>query len=379
MDAVENLRIKYVDYSNLTPNEIRITHKEIEESIVYYPLGNVYYNIHKTANLELIKIPRLIPQEHREVEENWFVERLHDQCIEYAIKFLQVEALKKYIIRNHKSILVNNPFFHLFYTVYPVNKNLEAVKEIIQILVNNYDDYHQLISDLVCPKRGLEYILDIIYDILPDDENNLCSICLKTEPKKFLINICKCTTPTHVKCLVELNKHKPLKNCSVCKDDFKVNEPVLLTKSGVRIQPVNERLFFPHNDIYPQPQMSTQSLCKVGGMSRLTLAIMYLQVSRVKELLKEKEILEELPSSYFGYSGYKQTAIHAICVGSLPSNAYISFGDNSLRYCVILINLLNTGKFDLKQKDAFGKTPMDYAQETKLDFLELVLKKRLDN
>jgi hypothetical protein len=49
-------------------------------------------------------------------------------------------------------------------------------------------------------------------------------------------------------------------------------------------------IFFPHNDLYYGPCISTKKLIKVDGMSRLTFAIMYLQVSRVEELLNGQKI-----------------------------------------------------------------------------------------
>ncbi len=370
MNTVEYFRNKYINYNNQTPNEPRYKKDGLLDDITYYPLAFTYYNIY---NKNLLKLPFITAPENKEVEEKWFLNRLHDQQIDYAIKFLQVEALKKFIIKNHKSVLFVNPFYQLFYTHYPVDKNLEAAKKIIQILIDNYDDHYELITKLSLPNKEMIYIMDLLYEFLPDDPDNLCSICLQTEPKKLLINICNCKTGAHTNCLIKLNEHKPLDKCSVCKGKYKINQPVVRTQSGIIIKPEKEKLFFPYNDIYREPLMSSDALNKYVGMSRLTMAIIYLQVERVKELLNEKEILDNLSTYYFGYEGYKQTPIHAICTGNLPSNAHFNMGDNDRKYYDILILLLKTKKINLEQKDAFDKTPMDYVIQYRLNALRMPL------
>lgn len=370
MNTVEFFRNKYLDYSSKIPNEPRIKKDGNVDDIIYYPLANTYYNIY---NKELIKLPFVPIPENKQVEEKWFFERLYQQQIEYAIKFLQVESLEKHIKKNYKSLLLTNPFYQLFYVNYPIDKNIEASKQIIKILIDNYDDYYELITQITISKKEQEYILDLLYSFLPLDPDNLCQFCLQTEPKKMLINCCDCICKTHAKCLEKLNEFKPLKECSVCKSKYKINEPVIRTCSGIMIKPECEKIFFPFNDLYREPLLSNPYLHKFEGMSRLTMAIIYLQVRRVKELLEEKEILDGLSDYYFGYSGYKQSPIHALCTGNLYSNAHYNFPTNSQKYLVILNMLLKTKKFDIKQKDAFGKIPMDYAEEHKLYSLKNLL------
>lgn len=362
-NTVEFFRNKYLDYSNQIPNEPRIKKDGNIDEIIFYPLTNTYYNIY---NKELIKLPFVPTLENKQVEEKWFFERLYAQQIEYAIKFLQVESLEKYIIKNYKSLLLNNPFYQLFYVNYPIDKNIEASKQIIMILIDNYDDNYELITQITLPKKEQEYILDLLHSFLPLDPDNLCQFCLQTEPKKMLIKCCDCICKTHAKCLEKLNEYKPLKECSVCKSKYKINEPVIRTQSGIIIKPEYEKIFFPYNDLYREPLLSDTSLFKFEGMSRLTMAIIYLQVHRVKELLEEKEILDRLADYYFGYSGYKQSPIHALCTGNLYSNAHYNFSTNSQKYLIILNMLLQTKKFDISQKDAFDMTPMEYVEKYKL-------------
>lgn len=94
-------------------------------------------------------------------------------------------------------------------------------------------------------------------------------------------------------------------------------------------------------------------------MARLTFAIMYLQVSRVEELLKEQEILE-------GLSNYRVNDIHpliSLAHGNMPGNCSINLGDNIVKYKQIFIHLLNTNKIKLTPKDKFNKSLEDYIKE----------------
>jgi hypothetical protein len=352
---------KCVDYSNTTQNELRFFENE-QDFRIYYPLGNMYPNKYSE---QLLKLPFTCLSENNIVEKEWFNERLQDQQIKYAIEYLQVDALKKFVKRNHTSVvLFMNPFFHLFYTIYPIQKNIEATKQIIQILVDNYDDHYNLITKLQIVKKEDKFVLNLMYDFLPEDENNVCSICLKTEPKKFLIHTCTCKTPAHANCLIELNKYKKLDTCMVCKTKYKINEPIARTMSGIIINEVlDETIYFPFHDMYYAPLLNNPQLEKYSGMSRLTMAVMYLQVERVKELLQKQDVLDELPNYYFGYPAYKQTPIHALCTGNFPTNASMSFKSNVPKYVKILKMLLDTNKIDKYATDAFGKTAYDIVIE----------------
>ena len=361
--------INKVDYTDLTINEPRINKDGRLEDIIFYPLGNIYYNLY---NKKSFKLPLGIDEKSK-VEEKWFFSKLKEEQIKYAIQFLQIKALEKYIIKNYKTISFKNPFYYLFYTEYPINKNLKETKQIINILINNYDNYHELILNLRIPKKTDKYILELLYSFLPDDDDNLCSICLKTEPKNMLINTCVCKTATHAECLIKLNSYKKLDNCSVCKTKYNVSEPIYRTMSGLVIRDIKyDELYFPYNDLYYQPLINNTEIVKVSGMNRLTMAIVYLQTKRVEELLKDKEIIDGLSNYYFGYDGYKQTPLHALCSGNLYSNAHISFGDNMIKYLKITKLLLDTKKININAKDIFNKTAIDYINENNLNIFKYI-------
>jgi hypothetical protein len=90
------------------------------------------------------------------------------------------------------------------------------------------------------------------------------------------------------------------------------------------------------------------------------MAIMYLQVGRVRELLQDNEILDALPNLTMGYD---DTPLAMLAQGNMPTNAHISFGNNMTKYVLIMEMLLNTKKIDVNKKDMFGKTFHDHLKK----------------
>jgi hypothetical protein len=360
--SIGELRNELVDYTDITPNEPRYTKEKILDATVFYPLGNMYP---RPFNKSIDKLPFLHSNDNKEFKKEYFCNQLYSQQIKYAILYLQVSALKKFIIKNQTNVLMQNPFYYLFETNYPICENSSATKEIIKILIDCYDDHSNMISSMAeYIKPEQKYILELIYTFLQDD-NIICSICFQTEPKKLLICTCQCKTPTHASCLVELNTHKKLDKCSECNCNYKLNKPIY-RQFGLNSNEIyDETIFFPFNDIYYQPLSRNKNLIQVSGMSRLTFAILYLQVERVKELLNENEILNELPNYYFGYEEYKQTPLIALAQGNMQSNAHVCFGNNKEKYIMIMNMLLDTNKIDLSAKDGFDKSFQDYITDNK--------------
>ena len=352
---VKDLRKELVDYSDNTINEKR---NHMNNS-VYYPLGNIY---------PCGKLPYRFLHDDETTTKEIFLNNLRGDQIKSAIMYLQVSALKKYIIKNYTNPIFINPFQCLLQAHYPLDKNVEATKEIIKILIDNYDNYVELIRSFCsycksAPNENKEYVLDMLFSFLPVDENNMCSICLITEPITELFNPCSCKNPIHIDCLIKTLKHKEHNKCSVCLNIIKINEPVYRTKSGIIVkQELDDIVFFPFQDIYYPPLMKPV-LSKYTGMSRLTMAIIFLQVERVEELLKDEEILNELPDYYFGYEGYKATPLVSLASGNLPSNCHMIFGNNIDKYVKIIMMLIKTNKIDRNKKDAFDKTFQDYLEK----------------
>lgn len=361
-----------------TPNEKRyIKDGQIDENI-YYPLSDryIYLNIY-FSNKKEINLPIYACNETSIIDREQFHNKLKTDRIKYAIQYLQVGSLKKFIIKNYTSVLLKNPFYDLYYTKYPVNLNIDATKQIIEILIENYDDHYKMITELYTnTNKNNEYITELLYSYLPIDENNLCQFCLQTEPKKTLFNPCSCKIPIHAECILKLNNVKPIDKCKVCLSKYEINEPIYLTNSGIVIRQEKSNIFFPKFDLYYQPLSSNSDLVKVSGINRLTMAILYLQVNRVKELLLEPEIINNLDTYYFGYEGYKQTPLIALAQGNLPSNCHITFGNNIKKYTDIFKLLLDTDKINLEHKDAFDKNVYDYIANNKYDMIFGVLIKK---
>jgi len=282
--SIEELRNNLVDYTDFTPNEKRYDKNNSLDLVIFYPLGNMYPYKKGICRLPFL-FGRFKHGKAFKVEIFW--DGLYKQQIEYAIKYLQIAALKKFMVKNKVNMLLSNPFHHLLRTHYPIGNNLEAVKEIIRILIENYDEHYNMISQLPdYMEPDQQYILDLINSILPNDRNNECSLCLHTQPKHLLINPCLCKTPVHTNCLVEISPRKNPK-CGVCLNDYKINEPVFRTMSGAVINEiVDDSIFFPYHDLYYKPLMGRSALRKVCGIDRLTMAIIYLQIGRVRELYK---------------------------------------------------------------------------------------------
>lgn len=84
------------------------------------------------------------------------------------------------------------------------------------------------------------------------------------------------------------------KTCEICNKKYELNEQCHGI-FGLGANPkIDTRIYFPSNDIYPIPLSSRPTLNKYTGISRLQMAINYLQTERVRELLLEPEILEAL-------------------------------------------------------------------------------------
>jgi hypothetical protein len=158
--SVDELRNEFVNYTDTTPNEPRWNKNNKLTTFIFYPFGNIYpYG----------KLP-ILSYEDKIVDRDYFCITLYNNQIQYAIQYLQPKALKKILTRNFKNHLFQNPFRYLVRTFYPVNKNLEAAIEIIKILIDNYDDYVELIKELYCPVESEQkYVLDILYTFLPNN------------------------------------------------------------------------------------------------------------------------------------------------------------------------------------------------------------------
>jgi len=343
------------------PNEPLYTSPNTIDPIIFYPQSDQYPNKYKPESL--IRLPSLYTNQDpsREVPINIFNDTLAKDRITYAIKYLQIIPLKKYItpINNH------NPFNELFNCHYPVSQNTEAYKTIIKILIANIPDSINLINQtspmfMKNNNESTKQIQTMLFEELPVDESNICTICLITEPNTTLIKPCNCTTKIHVDCFIQMLQASKQANCTICKAIYRRNVPVYGCHSKPNADPT---IYFPYDDIYPVPLMTSRGLVKYTGMNRLDMAINYLQVDRVRDLLNDPEIVAKLPTHLFGYEGYKNTAFMQLCGSNIGNNHMYNLGDNAAKYEAIMKLLYQTGTVDLNQLDAFDHTAKDSAME----------------
>lgn len=203
--------------------------------------------------------------------------------------------------------------------LYPYSINTDGHHLIVKLILDRLkvilksDDFYSLIKDLsklasegniylgtfrysfVQDKfREVPHFSPDIYPLMPilQDYEDLkdeiiCKYCLCSLPVSQLVRPCQCKNPVHTFCfLAWYNKDKHV--CEICHDSFsRLNEP----RIGGR-----EEIFFPFDDIYPTPIMTTSGPRKVSGKERYAAAICYRQNKRLVELLEESiEPLVECP------------------------------------------------------------------------------------
>jgi hypothetical protein len=123
------------------------------------------------------------------------------------------------------------------------------------------------------------------------------------------------------------------------------------------------RKYYPKNDLYYVKYYDNIKLQKVYGFDRLVKAIENLQVNRVKELLEEKNIKEELDAFLHKTNEYGQTILHCLCEGNI-FNYNINSGDNLLKFLCIITLLVTVGNIDIyTQKDIYNNTVYNYAEK----------------
>jgi hypothetical protein len=150
-----------------------------------------------------------------------------------------------------------------------------------------------------------ELLVSLISEYYDDDSESkeICKYCLQSQPKSSLVHVCLCTDPVHIRCFRGFykSKEKKIKNCEICNDNYsKLNEKRILAGGFYTETSIDERMFFPFNNYYPTPLMSTNSIEKKSETEKYEYALMYLQCKRMEDLLEKAKIAGEKPN--FGYS-----------------------------------------------------------------------------
>ena len=114
-------------------------------------------------------------------------------------------------------------------------------------------------------------------------------------------------------------------------------------------------------DLYPNPIMTKQPSVVCKGADRLWMALGYLKVDRLAQLLQEPDL------DFSALDYYNQNALHRLCSNA---GANLLYADNAPLYDAIMSLLLSRlapallAKM-LAQQDRFGKRPIDQALQGK--------------
>lgn len=357
-----------------TPNEMRFISDNKYDAMIFYPFAN-QYPLFLNGNRSLVTLPNDIAINNSiEYAVDKFENILRDQQIIMAIKFLQVNALEKFISKDYKFISSDvNPFKILFHSIYLYKYNSHAYLEIGKILIENYSDASDKITNVGMKfkiRKNIEEdeFICVMQNLLPIDANNICKYCMLTEPLIDLIKICHCIENVHVNCLLQwLQTNSEQKKCEICGEKYKLNDKCYNQFSLAGKTGLDCRTYLPHHDFYPEPLMSNSTLYKRFGMDRLKMAIMYLQVDRVKELLQDPEILDALPTYCVDYCGVQQSILCLLFANNIGDNYMRQLGDNDIKYNKIIIELVKTKKINVMKPNEYNITIMDHAKRNKKD------------
>ena len=355
-----------------TPNEKRFLKNDEIDDFVFYPFANIYNR----------QLPIFYSKDLNEkyITLDSAKETLVKNQLKYAVTYLQVNALKKFISFNPET----NLYLQLFTCCkYPYENNKQAYYDILNILALNYDNPITKIRTAIYKNEINDELLCYTYNSLHIDESNICKYCLITEPSYQLIKPCNCDAPVHIDCLKRwfgkisdrdcfrnfqqlFNKKE---NCEICKCSYKIGVAPHGCFSFGTQSAVDKILFFPSLDMYPLTLSSCNELITFNGINRLNMAIDYLQVDRVKELLQEKDILENI----------NEGKLCGLCFGNVGNNYMIHLGDNQNKYLQIIKLLLDTNKINVNKKTTFEKSLMDHAVEKNYDDIVQLLKTKSDH
>lgn len=286
-----------------------------------------------------------------EPDNEHYEKSLRRQRIKYAIKFLQLECLKKFWEDDICDSLID-----LMFCPYPIHLNQKAYEGIIRFLIEKLGTekiIHHIIFHRIRSDGSYNELDELILFLVPVGDE-VCKYCLITEPKEYLVHPCNCKTPVHAECFIKWFEYTSSDKCEICHSEFHGLNDEIHHFNGAfakRASPY-PKIFFPKDDLYPVPLMSRYPLEKCEGFERLVRAVTYLQVERVNELLQETEILEELPK--YGVKDYCGTILHRLIGGNVGDNICISAGANLPKYIQILLAILDTKKVDIDAVDIWG-------------------------
>lgn len=126
-----------------------------------------------------------------------------------------------------------------------------------------------------------------------DNNKETCFICLVGSHEKqqrgacYLRKLCNCNSSCHVNCF--LPWYDTHLSCNICTVAYRVNlvrVQSLSMNDECQCLEWDPKVYFPFDDVYPQPLFSNLPLSRRTGMECLSYAIIYLQTDRIDALLR---------------------------------------------------------------------------------------------
>lgn len=204
-------------------------------------------------------------------------------------------------------------------SLYSYEHNKEKYLKIIELIASKYP---KLITDLVfelCHNKGRdEDIIEILkkYYIDNNGNNNIsCYVCLESYSLTMMLqNICLCNSHVHIECIQSLLSNK---KCKVCNSQYKTKDDRYFFDN----KNIDSTLYFPFDDIYPNILSQKRLLTKFKGVHRFEMAIIFLQVNRLKNLLENcdgKELLKL-------YNDFNYYGLYEFLDRGLPSHYSLEY------------------------------------------------------
>ena len=185
---------------------------------------------------------------------------------------------------------------------------------------------------------GFNYVLNTnkLFELLKQyekdgDIDKLCKYCLSGIPSTTLIHPCDCVQPVHINCFRKWYTENGRSCCEICRAKYKSN--IKLFKYNLCGVTEDERIYFPFDDIYPVPLMTTYDIERTSNDMKLTMALCYLQYPRVENLLNTTKETDKIELSRDMFERFKS--------GHLPSNYVIAYDRNRECYINIFRLIMN--------------------------------------
>lgn len=229
------------------------------------------------------------------------------RCIERvknAIGELDITKIERRMNRYRSDLLIDD--FNLIewmISIFKLYEDNDETQEFLNAFNLVCSIIPQRITDRIAHNLTLSnehQLLKIIFKYkLEDDDDNQCRVCMSSFKVRLLKTPCHCNDHIHLSCLNDLVRNSGNK-CRICKSSYGC-----LSIAGT--------LFYPRIDIYPDPVYKKNYAYVTSDLMRLRLAIMYVRVDRVIELLDSMEI-EQL-KEYVETADYEN--LHEVRNGNL--------------------------------------------------------------